>query len=139
MAEITNEQKLYVLLNCTPSMSEYESDIWYVVHSRVSPDDNWCKDVAKVLAVTGYLTHGWAFSGNDSREVWSITEDGRKQIPILWNGCELKRQHEEEKENEIEKSKFKNRHGSIAEIIKIILAACIGALIDRVVDLLFEK
>lgn len=36
-----------------------------------------------------------------------------------------------------EESKFKNRHENIAEIIKLILAACVGALIQKIADLLF--
>ena len=32
---------------------------------------------------------------------------------------------------------FRNKHGNIAEIIKLILAACVGALAEKIIDLLF--
>ena len=139
MAKVTNEQKLYVLLDNIRDKSEYEQEIWSLIYDHVSPDDAWKEDVAMLLVNSEYLNRGYAFNNQESRVVYSITKQGRNQIPILWNGSTLKKEHEEEIDKYKEMSKFRNRHKNIAEIIKIILAACIGALIDRIVDLLFEK
>ena len=139
MAKVTNEQKLYVLLDNIRDKSEYEQEIWGIIYDHVSPDDAWKEDVAMLLVKSEYLNRGYAFNNQESRVVYSITKQGRNQIPILWNGSTLKKEHEEEIDKYKEMSKFRNRHKNIAEIIKIILAACIGALIDRIVDLLFEK
>lgn len=139
MAEVTNEQKLYVLLDNIRDKSEYEQEIWGIIYDHVSPDDAWKEGIAELLAKSAYLDRGYAYSNQESRVVYSVTKQGRNQIPILWNGSTLKKEHEEEIDKFEEESKFRNRHKNIAEIIKIILAACIGALIDRIVDLLFEK
>ena len=139
MAKVTNEQKLYVLLDNIRDKSEYEQEIWSLIYDHVSPDDAWKEYVAMLLVNSEYLNRGYAFNNQESRVVYSITKQGRNQIPILWNGSTLKKEHEEEIDKYKEMSKFRNRHKNIAEIIKIILAACIGALIDRIVDLLFEK
>ena len=139
MAKVTNEQKLYVLLDNIRDKSEYEQEIWSLIYDHVSPDDAWKEDVAMLLVNSEYLNRGYAFNNRESRVVYSVTKQGRNQIPILWNGSTLKKEHEEEIDKYKEMSKFRNRHKNIAEIIKIILAACIGALIDRIVDLLFEK
>ena len=139
MAKVTNEQKLYVLLDNIRDKSEYEQEIWCIIYDHVSPDDAWKEDVAMLLVNSEYLNRGYAFNNQESRVVYSVTKQGRNQIPILWNGSTLKKEHEEEIDKYKEMSKFRNRHKNIAEIIKIILAACIGALIDRIVDLLFEK
>ena len=139
MAKVTNEQKLYVLLDNIRDKSEYEQEIWSLIYDHVSPDDAWKEDVAMLLVKSEYLNRGYAFNNQESRVVYSVTKQGRNQIPILWNGSTLKKEHEEEIDKYKEMSKFRNRHKNIAEIIKIILAACIGALIDRIVDLLFEK
>lgn len=139
MAEVNNEQKLYVLLDNIRDKSEYEQEIWGVIYDHVSPDDAWKESIAELLVKSAYLDRGYAYSNQESRVVYSVTKQGRNQIPILWNGSTLKKEHEEEIDKFKEESKFRNRHKNIAEIIKIILAACIGALIDRIVDLLFEK
>lgn len=139
MAEVNNEQKLYVLLDNIRDKSEYEQEIWGVIYDHVSPDDAWKESIAELLVKSEYLDRGYAYSNQESRVVYSVTKQGRNQIPILWNGSTLKKEHEEEIDKFKEESKFRNRHKNIAEIIKIILAACIGALIDRIVDLLFEK
>ena len=139
MAKVTNEQKLYVLLDNIRDKSEYEQEIWGIIYEHVSPDDAWKEGVDMLLVKSEYLNRGYAFNNQESRVVYSVTKQGRNQIPILWNGSTLKKEHEEEIDKYKEMSKFRNRHKNIAEIIKIILAACIGALIDRIVDLLFEK
>ena len=36
-------------------------------------------------------------------------------------------------------AKFRNKHENITEIIKLILAACVGALAEKIIDLLFWK
>lgn len=137
MAEITNEQKLYVLLDNIRDKSDYEQEIWSIIYDHVSPDDAWKESVAELLVKSAYLNRGYGFSNQESRVVYSITKQGRKQIPILWNGSELKKEHEEEVDKLKEESKFRNRHGNIAEIIKLILAACVGALVEKIIDLLF--
>lgn len=137
MADVTNEQKLYVLLDNIRDKSEYEQEIWSIIYDNVSPDGAWRENVAKLLVDSEYLNRGYAYSNQESRVVYSVTKQGRRQIPILWNGSALKKEHEEEVKALKEESKFKNRHENIAEIIKLILAACVGALIQKIADLLF--
>ncbi len=137
MAEITNEQKLYVLLDNIRDKSEYEQEIWGIIFDHVSPDDAWKESVAELLVKSAYLDRGYGFSNQESRVVYSITKQGRRQIPILWNGSVLKKEHEEEVDKFKEESKFRNRHKNIAEIIKLILAACVGALAEKIADFLF--
>lgn len=137
MAKITNEQKLYVLLDNIRDKSEYEQEIWSIIYDHVSPDDAWKEGVAELLVKSEYLNRGYAYGNQESRVVYSPTKDGRRQIPILWNGSELKKEHEEEVDKFKEESKFRNKHGNIAEIIKLILAACVGALAEKIIDLLF--
>lgn len=137
MAEITNEQKLYVLLDNIRDKSEYEQEIWGIIYDHVSPDDAWKEGVAELLVKSEYLNRGYAYSNQESRVVYSVTKQGRSQMPILWNGSALKKEYEEEVKALKEELKFKNRHENIAEIIKLILAACVGALIQKIADLLF--
>ncbi len=137
MAKITNEQKLYVLLDNTRDKSDYEQEIWGIIFDHVSPDDDWKEGVAELLVKSEYLNRGYAYGNQESRVLYSPTKDGRKQIPILWNGSELKKEYEEEVDKLKEESKFRNKHGNIAEIIKLILAACVGALAEKIIDLLF--
>lgn len=137
MAEITNEKKLYVLLDNIRDKSDYEQEIWSIIYDHVSPDDDWKEGVAELLVKSEYLNRGYAYDNQESRVVYSPTKDGRKQIPILWNGSELKKEHEDEVDKIKEESKFRNKHGNIAEIIKLILAACVGALAEKIIDLLF--
>lgn len=137
MAEVTNEQKLYVLLDNIRDKSEYEQEIWSIIYDHVSPDDAWKEGVAELLVKSEYLNRGYAYGNQESRVVYSPTKDGRRQIPILWNGSELKKEHEDEIDKFKEESKFRNKHGNIAEIIKLILAACVGALAEKIIDLLF--
>lgn len=137
MAKITNEQKLYVLLDNTRDKSDYEQEIWSIIYDHVSPDDAWKEGVAELLVKSEYLNRGYAYGNQESRVVYSPTKDGRSQIPILWNGSELKKEHEDEVDKIKEESKFRNKHGNIAEIIKLILAACVGALAEKIIDLLF--
>lgn len=137
MVEITNEQKLYVLLDNIRDKSDYEQEIWSIIYDHVSPDDAWKEDVAELLVKSEYLNRGYAYGNQESRVVYSPTKDGRRQIPILWNGSELKKEHEEEVDKLKEESMFRNKHGNIAEIIKLILAACVGALAEKIIDLLF--
>lgn len=137
MAKITNEQKLYVLLDNTRDKSDYEQEIWSIIYDHVSPDDAWKEGVAELLVKSEYLNRGYAYGNQESRVVYSVTKQGRSQIPILWNGSKLKKEHEEEVDKLKEESKFRNKHGNIAEIIKLILAACVGALAEKIIDLLF--
>lgn len=137
MVEITNEQKLYVLLDNIRDKSDYEQEIWSIIYDHVSPDDAWKEGVAELLVKSEYLNRGYAYGNQESRVVYSVTKQGRRQIPILWNGSELKKEHEDEIDKFKEESKFRNKHGNIAEIIKLILAACVGALAEKIIDLLF--
>lgn len=137
MAKITNEQKLYVLLDNIRDKSDYEQEIWSIIYDHVSPDDAWKEGVAELLVKSEYLNRGYAYGNQESRVIYSVTKQGRSQIPILWNGSELKKEHEEEVDKLKEESKFRNKHGNIAEIIKLILAACVGALAEKIIDLLF--
>ena len=137
MTEITNEQKLYVLLDNIRDKSDYEQEIWSIIYDHVSPDDAWKEGVAELLVKSEYLNRGYAYGNQESRVVYSVTKQGRRQIPILWNGSELKKEHEEEVDKLKEESMFRNKHGNIAEIIKLILAACVGALAEKIIDLLF--
>lgn len=137
MVEITNEQKLYVLLDNIRDKSDYEQEIWSIIYDHVSPDDVWKEGVAELLVKSEYLNRGYAYGNQESRVVYSVTKQGRRQIPILWNGSELKKEHKEEVDKLKEESKFRNKHGNIAEIIKLILAACVGALAEKIIDLLF--
>ncbi len=128
---------MYVLLDNIQDKSEYEQEIWGIIYDHVSPDDAWKEGVEELLVKSEYLNRGYAFSNQESRVVYSVTKQGRSQIPILWNGSTLKKEHEEKVKALKEESKFKNRHENIAEIIKLILAACVGALIQKIADLLF--
>lgn len=134
MAKITNEQKLYVLLYGTYNKDEQEKSIWSIIKDRYSKDSSWFVDVAKNLDADNYVSYS---CGMESGSHWAATDLGRKQIPILWNGSELKKEYEEEVDKLKEESKFRNKHGNIAEIIKLILAACVGALAEKIIDLLF--
>ena len=113
MAKVTNEQKLYVLLDNIRDKSEYEQEIWSLIYDHVSPDDAWKEDVAMLLVNSEYLNRGYAFNNQESRVVYSVTKQGRNQIPILWNGSTLKKEHEEEIDKYKEMSKFRNRHKNI--------------------------
>ena len=75
MAEITNEQKLYVLLDNIRDKSELEQEIWGVIYDHVSPDDAWKKGVAELLVKSAYLDRGYAFSNQESW--WCIALQSR--------------------------------------------------------------
>lgn len=95
MAEITNEQKLYVLLDSIRDKSEYEQEIWGIIYDNVSPDGVWKENVARLLTDSEYLNRGYGYINHESRVVYSVTKQGRRQIPILWNGSTLKKEHKE--------------------------------------------
>ena len=132
MAEITNEQKLYVLLDNIRDKSEYEQEIWGIIFDHVSPDDAWKEGVASLLVKSEYLNRGYGFSNQESRVVYSITKQGRKQIPILWNGSALKNEHEEEVKALKKESSFKTKHPYIDYAIKAIIAAVVTILVGLV-------
>ena len=113
MAKVTNEQKLYVLLDNIRDKSEYEQEIWGIIYDHVSPDDAWKEDVAMLLVNSEYLNRGYAFKNQESRVVYSITKQGRNQIQILWNGSTLKKEHEEEVKALKKEYSFKEQHGVI--------------------------
>lgn len=132
MAEITNEQKLYVLLDNIRDKSEYEQEIWGIIFDHVSPDDAWKEGVASLLVKSEYLNRGYGFSNQESRLVYSITKQGRRQIPILWNGSALKKEHEEEVKALKKESSFKTKHPYIDYAIKAVITAVITILVGLV-------
>ena len=132
MAKITNEQKLYVLLDNIRDKSEYEQEIWSIIYDHVSPDDAWKEGVAELLVKSEYLNRGYAYGNQESRVVYSPTKDGRKQIPILWNGSELKKDHEEEVKALKKESSFKTKHPYIDYAIKAVITAVITILVGLV-------
>jgi hypothetical protein len=136
MAEITNEQKLYVLLDNIRDKSEYEQEIWGIIYDHVSPDDAWKEGVAELLVKSAYLDRGYAFSNQESRVVYSITKQGRKQIPILWNGSTLKKEHEEEVKALKKESSFKTKHPYIDYAIKAIITAVVTILVGLFINYL---
>ena len=132
MAKITNEQKLYVLLDNIRDKSEYEQEIWSIIYNHVSPDDAWKEGVAELLVKSEYLNRGYAYGNQESRVVYSPTKDGRKQIPILWNGSELKKVHEEKVKALKKESSFKTKHPYIDYAIKAVITAVITILVGLV-------
>ena len=132
MAKITNEQKLYVLLDNIRDKSDYEQEIWSIIYDHVSPDDAWKEEVAELLVKSEYLNRGYAYGNQESRVVYSTTKDGRKQIPILWNGSELKKEHEEEVKALKKESSFKTKHPYIDYAIKAVITAVITILVGLV-------
>ena len=132
MVKVTNEQKLYVLLDNIRDKSEYEQEIWGIIYDHVSPDDSWKEGVSKLLVKSEYLNRGYAFNNQESRVVYSFTKQGRKQIPILWNGSALKKEHEEEVKALKKESSFKTKHPYIDYAIKAIIAAVVTILVGLV-------
>ena len=132
MAKITNEQKLYVLLDNIRDKSDYEQEIWSIIYDHVSPDDAWKEEVAELLVKSEYINRGYAYGNQESRVVYSPTKDGRKEIPILWNGSELKKEHEEEVKALKKESSFKTKHPYIDYAIKAVITAVITILVGLV-------
>lgn len=132
MAKITNEQKLYVLLDNIRDKSEYEQEIWSIIYDHVSPDDAWKEGVAELLVKSEYLNRGYAYGNQESRVVYSPTKDGRRQIPILWNGSELKKEHEEKVKALKKESSFNTKHPYIDYAIKAVITAVITILVGLV-------
>lgn len=139
MAKITNEQKLYVLLDNIRDKSEYEQEIWGIIYDHVSPDDAWKEGVSELLVKSAYLDRGYGFINQESRVVYSVTKQGRNQIPILWNGCTLKKEHEEEVKTLEKESSFKEQHGVIYKIMWMVADALIGAIVGSVVTYIVLK
>lgn len=139
MAKITNEQKLYVLLDNIRDKSEYEQEIWGIIYDHVSPDDAWKEGVSELLVKSAYLDRGYGFINQESRVVYSVTKQGRNQIPILWNGCTLKKEHEEEVKALKKESSFKEQHGVIYKIMWMVADALIGAIVGSVVTYIVLK
>lgn len=137
--EITGEQKLYVLLDNIYRKTEYEQEIWSCVHDNISPDDDWYNNVASLLVASKYLNRGCVLSGEDARVVYDVTEKGRRQIPILWNGSRLKKEHEEELKTLKKESSFGARHKMISKILWKITDALIGAVVGSAVTYIMLK
>ena len=136
MAKITNERKLYVLLDNIRDKSDYEQEIWSIIYDHVSPDDAWKEGVAELLVKSEYLNRGYAYGNQESRVVYSPTKDGRRQIPILWNGSELKKEHEEKVKALKKESSFKTKHPYIDYAIKAMITAVITILVGLVYKLI---
>lgn len=139
MVKITNEQKLYVLLDNIRDKSEYEQEIWGIIYDHVSPDDAWKEDVARLLVKSEYLNRGYAYCNQESRVVYSITKQGRNQIPILWNGSALKKEHEEEVKTLEKESSFEVRHKKINKFLWILLTAIVSSLVTIIVSNLLSQ
>lgn len=139
MAEITNEQKLYVLLDNIRDKSEYEQEIWGIIYDHVSPDDSWKEGVSELLVKSGYFNRGYAYSNQESRVVYSITKQGRSHIPILWNGSTLKKEHEDKVKALKKESSFKEQHGVIYKIMWMVAEAFIGAIVGAIVTYIVLK
>ena len=129
MAEITNEQKLYVLLYGTYNKDEQEESIWSIIKDRYSKDSSWFVDVAKNLDADNYVSYS---CGMESGSHWAATDLGRKQIPILWNGCELKKEYEEKMKALKKESSFKTKHPYIEYTIKAIITSVITILVGLI-------
>lgn len=139
MAEITNEQKLYVLLDNIRDKSEYEQEIWGIIYDHVSPDDAWKEGVAELLVKSEYLNRGYGYGNHESRVVYSVTKQGRRQIPILWNGSMLKKEHDEEVKALKKESSFKEKHGITYKVIWMVADAFIGAIVGSIVTYIAMK
>ena len=139
MVEITNEQKLYVLLDNIRDKSEYEQEIWSIIYDHVSPDDAWKEGVAELLVKSEYLNRGYAYGNQESRVVYSPTKDGRRQIPILWNGSELKKEHEEKVKALKKESSFKEQYSVAYKVMWMIADAFIGAIVGSIVTYIVLK
>ena len=138
MAGITNEQKLYVLLDNIQDKSEYEQEIWGIIYDHVSPDDAWKEGVAELLVKSEYLNRGYAYSSQESRVVYSVTKQGRSQIPILWNGSTLKKEYEEKMKALKKESSFEVRHKKINKFLWILLTAIVSSLVTIIVSKLLS-
>lgn len=139
MAKVTNEQKLYVLLDNIRDKSEYEQEIWCIIYDHVSPDDDWKEDVSRLLVKSEYLNLGYAYCNQESRVVYSITKQGRNQIPILWNGSTLKKEHEEKVKALKKESSFEVRHKKINKFLWILLTAIVSSLVTIIVSNLLSQ
>ena len=139
MAKVTNEQKLYVLLDNIRDKSEYEQEIWGIIYDHVSPDDAWKESVARLLVKSEYLNRGYAFSNQESRVVYDVTKQGRNQIPILWNGSTLKKEHDEEMKSLRKESSFEVRHKKINKFLWILLTAIVSSLVTLIVSNLLSQ
>lgn len=139
MAEITNEQKLYVLLDSIRDKSEYEQEIWGIIYDNVSPDGAWKENVARLLIDSEYLNRGYGYINHESRVVYSVTKLGRRQIPILWNGSTLKKEHKEEVKALKKESSFREKHGITYKVTWMVIDAFIGAIVGSIVTYIVLK
>ena len=136
MAKITNEQKLYVLLYGTYNKDEQEESIWSIIKDRYSKDSSWFVDVAKNLDADNYVSYS---CGMESGSHWAATDLGRKQIPILWNGSELKKEYEEEVKALKKESSFEVRHKKINKFLWILLTAIVSSIVTIIVSNLLSQ
>ena len=113
--------------------------IWGIIYDHVSPDDAWKDDVARLLVKSAYLDRGYAFSNQESRVVYDVTKQGRNQIPILWNGSTLKKEHDEEMKSLRKESSFEVRHKKINKFLWILLTAIVSSLVTLIVSNLLSQ
>ena len=128
-----------MLLDSIRDKSEYEQEIWGIIYDNVSPDGVWKEGVAELLVKSEYLNRGYAYSNQESRVVYSVTKLGRRQIPILWNGSTLKKEHEEEVKALKKESSFKEKHGITYKVIWMVADAFIGAIVGSIVTYIVLK
>ena len=136
MEEVTNEQKLYVLLLGTYNKTNQEEYIWSVIKSRYSKDSSWFIEAAKNLDKDGYVSYR---CGIESGSQWAATALGRQQILFLWNGSELKRQHNKEVKALKEESLFENRHKKLDKFLWILVTAITSSVITMIVTFLLSQ
>lgn len=136
MTEITNEQKLYVLLYGTYNKNEQEKSIWSIIKDRYSKDSSWFVDVAKNLNADNYVNYS---CGMESGSHWAATDLGRNQIPILWNGSTLKKEHDEEMKSLRKESSFEVRHKKINKFLWILLTAIVSSLVTIIISNLLSQ
>lgn len=92
MSEVTNEQKLYVLLDCLYEKTLLEKYVWRIVSRNMSKSYSWWTPANKELQRDNYIDYGVAV-GKDGkpRQVWSTNSLGEKQIPILLRGTRFEK------------------------------------------------
>ena len=90
MGEITNEQRLYVLLKYLHRKSFKDRYIWNVVFKRTHESRSWMDDTIRELRGDEYLNYGIGISSKEVREVYSTTPLGKGEIPKLWRNSKFR-------------------------------------------------
>lgn len=90
MSEITNEQRLYVLLKYLRRKTPKDKCIWSVVSRNTHESHSWMDDTIKELRRDEYLDYGIGMSRKEVREVYSTTSSGKDEIPKLWRASKFR-------------------------------------------------